>query len=101
MTAATPPAWPVCKQLCAEHWDGFTRVYPRYATPYYDGRVAKMLGGGAPAKLGSIAYRCLPCGQGKHLVAMRCKASLCLRCAQVDVATWVSQVSPMRHEGVI
>jgi Putative transposase/Transposase zinc-binding domain len=43
----------------------------------------------------------LQCGQGKHLVAMSWKSSLCLRCAKVTVDNWVSQVSTMLHEGVI
>jgi hypothetical protein len=51
--------------------------------------------------MGSIAYRCLPCGQGTHRVALRWKSSLCWRCAKVDGDTWVSQVSRMLHEGVI
>jgi hypothetical protein len=34
MTAEALPAWNVFKQIFAEHWDGFTRVYPRYATRY-------------------------------------------------------------------
>jgi hypothetical protein len=42
-----------------------------------------------------------PCGQGKHLVAMRCKASWCLRCTQVAVEHWGSQVSRGVHEGVL
>ena len=40
-------------------------------------------------------------GSAPHRVAMRCKASLCLRCAKVYVDHWVSQVSQMLHEGVI
>src|SRR5215471_967281 len=60
-----------------------------------------MLACGNPAKMGSIAYRCLHCGQGQHLVAMSCKSSLCLRCAKVYVDNWVSQVSQMLHAGVI
>src|SRR6266852_5631249 len=60
-----------------------------------------MLGCGNPEKMGYIAYRCLHCGQGKHVVAMSCKSSLCLRCAKVYVDNWVSQVSQMLHEGVI
>jgi hypothetical protein len=48
-----------------------------------------------------IEYRCLQCGQGKHLVAMSCQSSLCLRCAKVYVDNWVSQVSKVLHEGVI
>ncbi len=34
-------------------------------------------------------------------MAMRCKSSLCLRCAKVSVDNWVSQVSQMLHAGVI
>jgi hypothetical protein len=49
----------------------------------------------------AVEYRCLQCGQGKHLVSMSCKSSLCLRCAKVYVDNWVSQVSRMLHEGVI
>jgi hypothetical protein len=30
---------------------------------------------------------------------MRCKSSLCLRCAKVSVDNWVSQVSQMLHAG--
>ena len=100
MTAATPPAWSIFKQIFAEHWDGFTRVFPRYDRRYYDGLVHKMLGCGAPDQMGYIEYRCLQCGEGPHRVAMSCKASLCLRCAKVYVDNWVSQVSQMLHEGV-
>src|SRR2546430_7487420 len=60
-----------------------------------------MLGCGNPDKTGSIEYRCLHCGQGKHLVSMSCKSSLCLRCAKVYIDHWVSQVSKRLHEGVI
>jgi hypothetical protein len=51
--------------------------------------------------MGYVEYRCQHCGQGKHLVAMSCKSSLCLRCAKVYVDNWVSQVSKRLHEGVI
>ena len=99
---ATPSRdWNVFKQIFAEHWDGFKCVYPRYNTRYYDGLVDKMLGCGNPEKMGYVEYRCLHCGQGKHLVSMSCKSSLCLRCAKVYVDNWVSQVSKMLHEGVI
>jgi hypothetical protein len=101
MTAEALPAWNVFKQIFAEHWDGFTRVYPRYATRYYAGLVDKMLGCGNPDKMGYLEYRCLHCGEGTHRVAMSCKSSLCLRCAKVYVDHWVSQVSQMLHEGVI
>jgi hypothetical protein len=52
MTAEALPAWNVFKQIFAEHWDGFTRVYPRYDTRYYAGLVDKMLGCGNPDKMG-------------------------------------------------
>jgi hypothetical protein len=101
MTAEALPAWNVFKQIFAEHWDGFTRVYPRYDTRYYAGLVDKMLGCGNPDKMGYMEYRCLHCGESTHRVAMSCKSSLCLRCAKVYVDHWVSQVSQMLHEGVI
>jgi hypothetical protein len=101
MTSAVPPAWNIFKQIFAEHWDGFTRAYPRYQTRYYAGLITKMLGCGEPDKMGYIEYRCLHCGEGTHRVAMSCKSSLCLRCAKVYVDHWVSQVSDMLHEGVI
>jgi hypothetical protein len=101
MLAAPSRDWNVFKQIFAEHWDGFTHAHPRYQTAYYNGRVAKMLACGNPEKMGSLEYRCLHCGQGKHLVAMSCKSSLCLRCAKVYVDNWVSQVSKVLHAGVI
>jgi hypothetical protein len=60
-----------------------------------------MLACGNPEKIGYIEYRCLHCGQGKPLVALSCKSSLCLRCAKVHVDNWVSQVSQVLHAGVI
>ena len=98
-----PPSgnWSVFKQIFADHWDTFQRAHSRYQTPYYNGLVAKMLACGNPEKMGYIEYRCLHCGQGKHLVSMSCKSALCLRCAKVYVDNWVSQVSKVLHEGVI
>jgi len=101
MIAAPWRDWNVFKQIFADHWDGFTHAHPRYRTSYYDSLVAKMLACGNPEQMGYIEYRCLHCGQGKHLVAMSCKSSLCLRCATVYVDNWVSQVSKVLHEGVI
>jgi hypothetical protein len=101
MMAEAPPAWNLFKQIFAEHWNGFTRVHPRYQTPYYEGLVDKMLRCGDPEKIGSIEYHCLQCGEGKHRVAMSCQSSLCLRCAKVSVDNGVSQVSQMLHAGVI
>jgi hypothetical protein len=101
MTAESPPAWNVFKQIFAEHWDAFKRAYPRYDRLYYNGLVHTMLGCGDPVKMGYIEYRCLQCGEGTHRVAMSCKSSLCLRCAKVYIDNWVSQVSEMLHDGVI
>jgi Putative transposase/Transposase zinc-binding domain len=101
MLAAPARDWNVFKQIFADHWDSFTHAQPRYQTAYYEDLVAKMLGCGNPEKMGYIEYRCLHCGQGKHLVSMSCKSSLCLRCAKVHVDNWVSQVSQRLHEGVI
>ena len=101
MLAAPSRDWNVFKQIFAEHWDGFTYAHPRYQTPYYDRLVAKMLECGNPEKMGYLEYRCLHCGQGKYLVSMSCKSSLCLRCAKVYVDNWVNQVSKVLHEGVI
>ena len=101
MMAEPSRDWNVFQQIFVEHWDGFKRVYPRYDTRYYDGLVDKMLECGNPDQMGYIEYRCQHCGQGKHLVSMSCKSSLCLRCAKVYVDNWVAQVSRILHEGVI
>jgi Transposase zinc-binding domain len=101
MMAAPSRDWRVFKQSFAEHWDACQHAHPRYQTPYYHGLVTQMLGCGNPDQMGSSEYRCLPCGQGKPLVAMSCTSSLCLRCATVSVDTWVTQVSQVLHEGVI
>src|SRR5712691_8544278 len=101
MTAQPSRDWSVFKHIFAEHWDEFQRAHPRYQTSYYDSLVTKMLGCGNPEKMGYIAYRCLHCGQGKHLVAMRCQSSLCVRCAKVYVDNWGSQVSQVLHAGGI
>src|SRR5918994_4198373 len=101
MLPAPSRDWNVFKQIFAEHWEGFTQAHPRYQTAYYADLVAKMLACGNPEKMGYVEYRCQHCGQGKHLVAMSWKSSLCLRCAKVYVDDWVSQVSTMLHEGVI
>jgi len=101
MLAAPARDWSVFKQIFADHWEPFQHAHPRYQTAYYEGLVAKRLGGGNPETMGYVEYRCLHCGQGRHLVSMSCKSSLCLRCAKVYVDNWVSQVSKVLHEGVI
>jgi len=101
MAAEVIVGWNVFKEVFTEHWEGFKQFRPRYDTPYYDDLVDKMLRCGNPEQMGYIEYRCLHCGQGKHLVSMSCKSSLCLRCAKVYVDDWVAQVGKMLHEGVI
>jgi len=101
MLTAPSRAWSIFPQIFAEHWETFQHAHPRSQTPYDDGLVAKMLACGNPEKIGDIESRCLHCGQGKHLVAMSCTSSLCLRCAKVHVDTWVSQVSQVLPAGVI
>jgi Putative transposase/Transposase zinc-binding domain len=101
MLAAPARDWSVFQQIFADHWAAFQHAHPRYLTPYYDELVRKMLDCGNPAKMGYVEYRCLHCGQGKHLVSMSCKSSLCLRCAKVYTDNWVSQVSKVLHEGGI
>ena len=67
MMAAPSRDWNIFQRIFADHWDGFTHTHPRYQTAYYHDLVAKMLACGNPDKMGSIEYRCLHCGQGKHL----------------------------------
>ena len=101
MYAEVTPGWHVFKQIFTEHWEGFKPFRPRSNTPDYDDLVDKRLRCGNPDQIGSIAYRCLHCGQGKQRVAMSCKSSLCLRCAKVYVDNGVAQVGKMLHDGVI
>jgi len=101
MMAAPAEDFNVCKQIIVDHWDGFQHVHPRYHTRYYDGLIHQRLNCGHPDKRGYLEYPCEPCGQGKHLVSMRCTSSLCLRGAKVSVDHWVAQVSKMLQEGVI
>src|SRR6266567_1478507 len=101
MLAAPSRDWNVFKQIFADRWPAFQQAHPRYQRAYYDDLVAKMLACGNPDTMGYLEYRCQHCGQGKHVVAMSCKSSLCLRCAKVAVDNWVSQVSKVLHEGVI
>jgi hypothetical protein len=95
------PGWNVFKQIFHDHWDEFKQFNPRYDHAYYDELVNKMLACGNPEQIGYLDYRCLDCGQGKHLVAMSCQSALCLRCAKVYVDEFVSHVSQRLHEGVI
>jgi hypothetical protein len=67
--------WSAFPQLFANHWEAFQHAHPRDQTPYDDRLGAQRLAGGHPDKIGDIAYRCLPCGQGTPRVAMSCQAS--------------------------
>jgi hypothetical protein len=99
----SPPSgdWSVFTQLFAEHWDTLQRVPPRSQPSYSNGLVAQMLAGGTPDQRGDMDYRCRHCGQGQHLVAMSCTASLGLRGAQGSVDTWGNQVRQALQAGVI
>jgi hypothetical protein len=101
MLAAPARDWSVFQHIFAEPWEVFQHTHPRYQTPYDDELVRKMLDCGTPAKMGSVEYRCLHCGQGKPLVSLSCQASLCLRWAKVSTDDWVSQGSQVLHEGGI
>ena len=79
MRVAPSRDWHIFKQIFAEHWDALTHAHPRDRAFCYESLVAKMLACGNPEQMGYGAYRCLQGGQGKHLVAMRYKSSLCLR----------------------
>ena len=101
MKSELTPGWNVFKQIFHDHWDEFKQFNPRYDHAYYHELVNKMLACGNPEQIGYLDYRCLDCGQGKHLVAMSCKSALCLRCAKVYVDDFVSHLSHNLHEGVI
>ncbi|MBC8554312.1 MAG: transposase [Candidatus Brocadiales bacterium] len=93
--------WNIFKEIFSDNWDGFKKDHSRYDTKYYDGLVEKMLSCGNPEEMGYIEYLCQSCGDGRRLVPMSCKSTLCLRCGKVYVDNWVSQVSKMLHNGVI
>jgi len=87
MMAAASRDWSVFKQIFADHWEPFQHAHPRYQTAYYDDLVAKMLACGNPEKMGYVEYRCLQCGQGKHLEAVRVRATR-RDMGQEDRAKW-------------
>ena len=89
MRAEERQHWSVYKQIFADHWEGFKQRHPEYAKEYYNELVEKMLNCGNPEQMGYIEYRCMSCGQGKRLVSMSCKSTLCLRCGKVYVDDWV------------
>ena len=101
MLTAPSRDWRVFQHIFADHWEALQHAHRRSQPPEDDELVSQMLDCGPPAQMGYVEYRCRHWGQGKHRVAMSCKASLCLRCAKVHVDTWVSQVSRVLHEGGI
>lgn len=101
MQAEEKQGWNIFKEIFSENWDGFKREHFRYDNQYYDSLVEKMLSCGNPEEMGYIEYLCQSCGEGRRLVPMSCKSTLCLRCGKVYVDNWVSQVSKMLHVGVI
>ncbi|MEW5801123.1 MAG: hypothetical protein AB1847_03360 [bacterium] len=60
------PGWSVFKQIFADHWEEFKRLYPLYDTPYYDNLVERMLACGTPEKMGYIEYRLCIAGRGQE-----------------------------------
>jgi hypothetical protein len=66
MMTTTLPAWSGFKQIIAEYWDGFKRVYPRYDRRYYDGLVEQDARVQGSREDGDIEYRCLE-GSQWHL----------------------------------
>src|SRR5262245_15965648 len=68
MLLAPARAWSVFQQIFAEHWETFQQAHPRYQSRYYDALVHKLLACGNPVTMGYVAYRCLHCGQGEHVV---------------------------------
>jgi Putative transposase len=101
MLGAPARAWHVFKHIFAEPWGAVPQAHPRYQTAYYEDLVTQMLGCGNPDKMGSLAYRCPPGGQGEQRVAMRGQSSFCGRGAKGYGDHWLSQVSQVRHTGVI
>jgi hypothetical protein len=72
LLAAPSRDWRGFQQSFADPWEPFQHAHPRYQTAYYEGLVAKMLGCGNAETMGYVEYRCLPCGQGKHLWVDAC-----------------------------
>ena len=111
MKSEITPGWNVFKQIFHDHWDEFKQFNPRYDTAYYDELVNKMLACGNPDQIGYLDYRCLDCGQGKHLVAMSCKSALCLKVKSFrplltsrsgsEFTKWTSRMSPLQTHHLV
>jgi Transposase zinc-binding domain/Putative transposase len=101
MLAVPARDWSVFQQILADHWEAFQQAHPPSQTAYDEELVRQMLDCGTAVQMGSVAYRCLHCGQGQHLVSMSWKSSLCVRCAKVSTDNWGSPVSQVLHVGGI
>ena len=101
MAADVLVGWHGFQEVFPAHWEGGKQCRPRDATPSSDDLVDEMRRWGHPEQMGDIAYRCLPCGQGNHLVSLSCQSALCWRCAKVDGDDWVAPVGNMLQEGVL
>lgn len=87
------------KQIFRDHWESFKASYPRFDTPDYDTPVEKMLDCGDPEKMGYVQYRCLYCGETRR-IALTCKSSFCLSCAQPRMSQWADFIGRRLFPGV-
>jgi hypothetical protein len=101
MLAAPARDGRVFQRIFAEHGEPFQRAHPRYQTAYDADLGAKRREGGNPETRGDLACRCVQCGPGTPVVAMRGTSSVCWRWAQVSGDHWGSQGSRVRHAGGI
>ena len=79
MLAAPARDWSVFQQIFADHWRRFSMLIRAIRLPITIVSCARCLTVATPRRwaMSSIAASTV---QGKHLVAMSCKSSLCLRC---------------------
>jgi hypothetical protein len=75
--AAPARTWRGFPPIGADPWEAFPHAHPRYQTPDDDALVRTRLACGNPMKRGAVASRCLHCGPGQPLVAMRGQSSWC------------------------
>ncbi len=87
------------KQIFPDHWDGFKRVYPRYASEEFEKVIEKMLECGDPSN-GYVTYFCDYCGEESKKIPFSCKSSFCLSCCKVYVDNWVDYIGTALFEGV-
>ena len=64
------------KSILVVHWTRFTVKHPRYNKPYYHAEIKKMMNCGSET-YGFVAFQCLSCGEGKHIVNFSCKGKVC------------------------